>query len=63
MDNRAQLLDKIISVIKSQLEFGLKNYNDFEEHYVSPYLNAMEKLGYTIREAQLWPNDIQLIDI
>lgn len=61
--NRAQELNRSISVIRGQLELELQNDNDFEEHYVRPYMNAVEKVDYTIREAQQWPNDIQLIEI
>lgn len=61
--NRAQLLNRSISVIRGQLEMELQNDNDFEENYVRPYLDAVAKVDYTIRQAQQWPNDIQLVEI
>lgn len=61
--NRAQLLNRSISMIKGQLEMELQNDNDFEENYVRPYLDFVAKVDYTMRQAQQWLNDIQLVEI
>ena len=49
--NRAQLLNRSISMIKGQLEMELQNDNDFEENYVRPYLDSVTKVDYTMRQA------------